>query len=219
MALTFPALLSQFFDLLPIQGAQIDLLENYQIDETGNGEVIAASLGERLWQMTVTIREQEYEQAEDTQSLIRMMRREGASFLAYPIPRNYPKNDKGGTTLGSATPKLHSVLGTMRELRISGLPSGYKLGRGDFISFTYGSNPVRYALHQIVSDTVSADGTGLTPVIEVNPELKLGYVIDSDVKLKKPRFKAVIVPGSVTDYKVAQQWGSQMSFTIRQTKG
>ena len=48
--LTFPLPLDQFFDLLPVETLTFDPSESVEIDETGGGEVLKATLGPDLWQ-------------------------------------------------------------------------------------------------------------------------------------------------------------------------
>ena len=221
MAITFPAALINFFDLLPIQSAEIDLQDSYEAEETGRGEVLTANMGERLWQMNINLRPMGYDEAEEVQALIRMFRREGATFLAHPIPRVFPRNDPNGSIIGSSgtQPILHTVGANMRDVRIGGLPQGYRLGGGDFISWTYGTNPQRYALHQVVGATVLAASNGVTPNLELNPPVRAGFVASQAVTIFRPRMKAMILPGSASPAKMAGLWASGASFTIRQTLG
>ena len=221
MAITFPAGLDVFFSKLPIQSAEPDLQDSYEAEETGRGEIITTEMGERLWQMTVNLRPMEYDEAEEIQALIRMFRRAGATFLAYPIPRMYPRFDPNGSAILSSglQPVLHTVGANMRDIRIGGLPPGYRLAGGDFISWAYGSNPTRNALHQVVGATVSAASNGITPNLEVNPPVRLGYETPQNVAITRPRMKALILPGSASPAKMAGMWATGASFTIRQTLG
>lgn len=69
------------------------------------------------------------------------------------------------------------------------------LSRGDLrrLSFAYG-DPARYALHQIVTATVTANGSGLTPLFEVVPNIRPGAATGLAVVLIRPFCKALILP-------------------------
>jgi hypothetical protein len=81
----------------------------------------------------------------------------------------------------------------MRELRITGLPVGYVLSAGDMLGFQYGSNPVRHALHRIVVGGTASSG-GLTPMLEVVPNLRPGAAAGLTVSLVRPACKARLLP-------------------------
>jgi hypothetical protein len=81
----------------------------------------------------------------------------------------------------------------MRELRVTGLPSGYVLSAGDMLSFQYGASPVRYALHRIVVGGTASSG-GLTPMLEVVPNLRAGAVAGLTISLIRPACKARLLP-------------------------
>ena len=219
MAISFPAGIGNFFGLLPIKSAIPDLPENFEAEETGNGEVLTADRGQRLWEMTVALRNGTYDEIEAAQALIRGFRRPGATFYANPIPRKYPRSDPNGSILGGQVAALHTVAANRREIRLSNLPAGYVLGGGDCLSFNYGSNPVRRAFHQIFLGTYVADAQGLTPLIELSSPIATGFAIGQAVALAVPSFKAVIVPGSTSSATATGQRMDGSSFTIRQTLG
>ena len=61
------------------------------------------------------------------------------------------------------------------------------------LAFQYGSNPVRHALHRIVVGG-TASSTGLSPLLEVVPNLRLGAVAGLTVSLVRPACKARLLP-------------------------
>jgi hypothetical protein len=198
MALSFPLSVAQFMSLLPVAEITFDIPESRTIDETGGGEVLTSSYGTRLWQGEVALGDMEPPEADIALPLLDVLRRDGASFMAYDVSRPAPTLDPGGiwlTTTGGA-PKLHTVDANGRDLRISGLPAWYRLQPRDYLAWSYGSSPTRFALHRVVTAAV-ADATGLTPLFEVSPSIRPGWVVNSDVQLVRPACKALIVPGSV----------------------
>jgi hypothetical protein len=107
-----------------------------------------------------------------------------------------PAGDPDGAFLSSVSPTISSLNANNRELAIGHLPNGFGLKTGDMLSFSYSTNPVRYALHQIVAGSV-AGATGVTGQIEVTPNIRAGASTGAAVTLFRPSCKALLVPGSV----------------------
>lgn len=217
MALTFPLALTDFFAGLPIQTIEPDLDEALDYSETGGGELLTADLGPRLWSASVTLRLGEYGEMENIRAKLDTLRYAGRSLLVHAIPSIGPQADPQGVILGASDVRLAAVAGNNRDVTLSGLPAGYVLKGGDCFSFMYGSNPVRYAMHRIVANAdVVANGSGVA-VVESSSFIRPGYVINSAVKLIKPTFKAVIVPGSVRAGTTGGTKTTGISFMLRQT--
>lgn len=196
MAMTFPLDRTAFFDLLPIQAMTFDCPEQLQQSRTGDGAILTADLGTRLWQGEVQLGPMTRTEAARVRSLLDVLRGAGRSFFVYDAATPAPLQDPDLAFLGTAAPTLHTVGGDGRSLRVTGLPAGYVLSAGDLLSFSYLSAPMRYALHRVVTETV-ADGTGLTPLFEVTPNVRPGASAGAAVTLDRPWCKALLVPGSV----------------------
>jgi hypothetical protein len=180
---------ADFFAGLKIAEVEFDAPAVQQISRTAGGEILQADLGARLWRGRVTLAPAYHDDADEVRALLSYLSQAGRSFLVHPVPRIGPKSDPLGTVLGSNAPTIHTLTGT-RELRVTGLPSAYVLSRGDYLSFTYSSNPTRYALHQIVTGGTASAG-GLTPLMEVTPPIRPGAVTGAAVTLVRPVCKAL----------------------------
>ena len=195
--MALPSLLSraQFIDLMPISEQSHYLPESMELNRTGAGEQLSADLGDRLWQGEITLGRLLRTEAGRPEVLIDLIRQSGRSFLVYDTRRPAPLLDPNGTILGASTPTINTLGGDPRELRIGGLPATYVLSAGDYLSFTYGTSPVRYALHRVVTTTTAV--AGLTPLFEVTPAIRTGALTGAAITLLKAHCKAVIIPGSV----------------------
>ncbi len=207
MALTFPLSLATFFNGLQIGQGAVYLPSAVEQNQSGDGELFTANLGPRLWKGSASILKRVHQQAASAEALLSILRQAGGSFFAADIRQNGPAADPTGAILGASSPVISTLNANTRDIRLSGLPAGYVLSRGDYLSFAYGSSPVRYAYHQIAVGSV-ANGSGVTGDIEVTPNIRPGAVVSTAVVLVRPYFKAQIIPDS---YQPAAGQGVQSS--------
>ncbi len=189
MALSFPLSTAQFFDLLPIRAFRMKPADNRAFSETGGGELIAAGRGQRLWQGEVTLDLDIHAQIAGLDAKLSLLEEAGASFLMYDPRKPFPAADPDGSILSGSSPVIATLNANNRELTISGLPAGYVLTEGDLIGWTYGASPLRYTLHRIVTGG-TANGSGVSPSIEVSPFIPNGVSTGAAVSLIRPPIKA-----------------------------
>jgi hypothetical protein len=219
MAVTFPMSQASFFSKLLIKTLKFDHPENVEMNTTGGGELLRADLAPMLWAGEVKFGNMTRTEAANAQALLDMLRGSGRSFYAYDTRRPAPLFDPTGSTLGAATVTINSLIAGGRELKLQGLPAGYKLSCGDYLAFDYGTTPVRRALHRVFSSSVTAAGTGITPNIEVTPPIRAGAAVGATVTLIKAACKAVIVPNSIDTGTTARSMNDGMSFKFQQSLG
>lgn len=118
-------------------------------------------------------------------------------------------------TIGTAyAPKIRNISTDRRELRLQDLPPNYALSTGDYLSFTYGSDPTRYALHQVVFGNTADTRGRSTDWIEVTPAIRPGAAVGAAVTLYKPRMKAIVTDvGSFGSARSGYNEGITFSFT------
>ena len=216
MALTFPLAAAEFFDTLKVSQMTFDCPEQVQVARTGGGEILPANIGPRLWTGEVSLVHHRFYVAAPVLAMISALREPGASFLAYDLTAPAPQSDPDGVALATVTPLILALPSDARMLSLKGLPSGFVLTAGDYLGFSYGTNPVRRALHRVVSGVV-AGGTGQTAAFEVTPPRRPGAAINAAVSLIKASCKARIVPGSVSSGAAAAGITSGITFKFMQT--
>ncbi len=194
--LTFPLALPDFFGLLPVSKMVLDLPEVLDVQRTKGGTILTSDLGDQLWSGKIDLSVMTHDEVSAVRPLINMLRRGGTSFLVSDLTRPWPRFDADGLIIAAwaGSPQLASVGSSGREVSLTGLPPNYVLSRGDLISWTYGSSPLRYALHELVG-TVQASSAGTTDLVEVNPPVRPGAAAGDPVKLRWPVCKARLVPG------------------------
>lgn len=215
MAKTFPISVADFFGKLPITTITPDLTEAMEMSRSVAGELFTATNGPRLWRTEITLRGGGYQAQERFRAMVDQLRSPGRSLLVPALPRQYPEYDPDGSKLVGYTPKLQAVASNNRDITIKGLPPFYELRYGDCLSFTYSNNPVRYALHRVVSDSV-ANSAGVV-VVEVIDFIRPGYALDANIVLTKPFYKAIMVPSSASLGSSGQQQTAGIGFTVQQT--
>jgi hypothetical protein len=191
--LSYPLSHAQFLGALRVEEVMFQLSHPQEHTRLGDGTVISASLGASLWTGTIRLAQANHPRHAQMEALIALMDQPGATFLCHDPRYLGPANDPTGAIFGSKTVTIHSVASNMRELRITGLPVGYVLSAGDMLGFQYGSSPVRHALHRIVVGGMASSG-GLTPMLEVVPNLRPGAAAGLTVSLVRPACKARLLP-------------------------
>lgn len=218
MVQTFPMALDEFFEGLPIQSFKSDLGEAMEYNQDGSGAILTADMGPRLWKNDIIVRTGNYTTIEQIKARLNLLRYPGRSLFVHAMPFMAPQADPDGSILGASVITLTDVDGSNnRVVTLSGFPVGYELTTGDFMSFSYGSNPIRYAMHQF-AETAVANALGII-TIEVGSFIRPGYVLDSAVTLIKPFYKAVVVPGSTDVGSMGSQFGDGVKFSVVQTLG
>lgn len=191
MALTFPLQLDQFLEGLRVRLSELEPTDNTIVSRTRGGEQLTAEVGNVLWRGSAELTDYYHADADAIRAKLAILRRAGASFFVRPTHRIGPIKDPKGLILGGAAPNLQSVSANNREIRIAGLPAGYVISPGDYLSFAYGTSPVRYAFHHVVTGG-TANASGLTPLIELTPHIRPGSIVGAQISLVRPQFKAVL---------------------------
>jgi hypothetical protein len=208
--------LAEFFSNLPIAQQTFWMPDQLEQNRTGSGEQITADLGDRLWQGDVLLGKMTRGEAGRHEVLIDLLNQAGRAFEIFDSRRPRPLLDPNATVLGASSVTILALGADARELRLTGLPAGYTLSSGDYLSFTYGTSPVRFALHRVVLP-VTANGSGQTPLFEVSPAIQPGAVVAAAVTLNRPRMKAVIKAGSMEPGRTSSTITEGVKFSFIQT--
>lgn len=213
--LNFPLQLSDFWSQLRILSFDMALGGGSQAQNTGGGEVIIAQTGQRLWQGEVQLAPA-YDHGA-IEALLAVLQDPGRSFMMEPHDRPFPLRDPTGAVIAAASPVIATLPSGGRSMTLSGLPAGYVLSPGDYLSFTRGT-PARHELVEVVTGAV-ANGSGVSPEFDVTPGIRPGTTTGTAVRLARPMFRAVIVPGSVKASTTPPGRGPRPgpSFSFRQT--
>lgn len=191
MAITYPYAVATLADRLAIESVTWDIARSDEISGTGNGDVWQAELADPKWTADVKLTINEHDGAKQIAALIRKLHGAQESFFLFDPLSPYPQSDPDGSILGASTVQVHT--GGTNTIRLKGLPAGYVLTLGDKLQIVFSSTQHYFGEF---SETITADGSGVTAAVEVFPHLPSGIAADDAVTLVKPACKGFIVPGS-----------------------
>jgi len=98
-------------------------------------------------------------------------------------------------------------------LTLTGLPVGFVLSPGDYVSFDYNSGTSR-ALHRIVAGGTASGGGSL--LLEVRPAIRSGLVAPQAATVYRSAARMIILPDTYDEHVTAPSFG-QVSFKAIQT--
>lgn len=210
MAITYPLSRSSFIDLLPIQSIVPGNMRKELFSGLGNGNIIAAEYAPYSRLLQFNLRPVIYDDEPEIKGLIESLEGSIGTFYTYFPPKLYPKYDPTGSILGSNTVTIDDIGGDNKSLLLTGLPVGYQLNIGDFLSFDFGT-PAKRAFHRIL-ETATADGSGTTGQFEITPNVYSGTIADIEVTLKIPEMKCRMMPNSYNEGQIQGQHVEGISF-------
>lgn len=193
MAITYPYAVTALADLLRIESVTWDIQRNDELSGVGDGRVWQAEMSDPLWTADVRLAINYHNPLKQVAALIRKLHGAQESFFLFDPTSPYPQADPTGAIIGSSSVQIHSVGSGRSTLRLKGLPAAYILTLGDKMQITFGTTQTYFAE---VSETVTADGSGITAEFAVFPHVPLGVAANDAVNLKKPACKGFIMPGS-----------------------
>lgn len=207
----------------------IDLLEGFpgaatlglsyvqELSPTRGGEQNSADLGPALWELQAQSRELKPNDLRTWKARLASLENGAKTFKGYDrtacYPLAYPRGTWPTGLAFDGIGRLNAVnTDNYKEIKLSGLPNGYVLSEGDYISYAYGS---ARALHQLMATVIVVSG-GISPYVEVRPAIRPGYTLTVDVDLIKPHAVMILIPGSVQAPASLNGRGT-ISFSARQT--
>lgn len=214
MSITFPIdLLSEF------PGWTLSFKIGWQQNQsrTRGGRTIVRDIGPPLWTASYQSRELAPNALSYWRARLDTLENGMNTFIGYDMARCYPIDDPNGTKIAAPVPSLLldfrfdyslalpstpftqtiiEVSTDNKKIKIGGLPTGYVVSTGDYLSYTVASGE-RF-LRRVVAGGV-AGIVNETTFIEVRPHLAFGTLVGQPVTLVKPWVPMMIVPGSISD--------------------
>lgn len=195
MSLSSPRSVAQFFDAIKFSYPKpFAIVPSTDVARRDDGRTLQSASGHSYWRFSATVQENNHTIAMKYQALIQAVYFYGLQIRAYDFRRPYPLLDPTGSIIGANAVKINSIGGDNTSVSLKTLTNAYALSVGDYFEVTVAADGST-SLHQLVEDT-TANGSGVTPVFQVVPDLPAGIAINDAVNLKKPCALFIITPGS-----------------------
>lgn len=194
MAITFPLSVAALADKLKIKSVIFDIKRNDEMSGSGDGRLWQAELAPPLWTAEISLRTDYNDALKQIAAIIRKLNGSQEAFYLYDPISKYPQYDPTGSILSGASPAVLAIAAGRNALSLNFLPANYRITLGDKLCIPYGS-PVKYAFVE-ASETVTANGSGVTGMMEIFPNLPIGLGAGGAVILSKPFCKMILMPGT-----------------------
>jgi hypothetical protein len=200
MTVTYPINLLPGF---PGWTTGFDLRWRQEQSTLASGRVLVKDMGAPLWTLRATTKPLKPNDLDYWRARLTALENGLQQFWAYPMsrcfPQAYPNGSwpTGGAFNGTAT--LAAVNANRKAISLSGLPAGFVLSVGDYVS-------IAGDLHQVMEAATAAGGT--TPQFEVRPHLWPEAGVADLVYVKQPSCLMAIVPGSLSSDASISGWGT-----------
>lgn len=177
-----------------------------------SGRILVKDMGSPLWTLRALTRQLAPNELDYWRARFTALENGEQQFWAFPKSRCYPiAYPNGSWPTGSAfagVASLATINTNRKAVSLSGLPSGFVLSVGDFISITVatGSTP-RSDLHQVMEGATASVG-GATGEFEVRPHIWPDVVVAKPVNLVRPACLMAMVPDSLSSDAALNGWGS-----------
>ncbi|MCX5581320.1 hypothetical protein [Kaistia terrae] len=179
---------------LVISGVTFSIDYGQESSGQAGGQTRVKDLRSPLWRMKADCSTLTLDQLRRVRAIVGALGGSLGSFYAWDPAAQFPAADPDGAILGASNVLISGLGAGAKNLLLKGLPAGYVLTVGDMVSFDYGTSR---ALHQVVTPSVVANGSGVTPEFEIHPPRRQGAAVNNVVSLKRPSAEMRIVAGSL----------------------
>lgn len=192
MALVFPRDLT---DLTRWSAPKLKLEHRQELSRRQGGLTQAKDMGPSLWVAdwaSVPIR---LDDADAVMAQFSSLRGSLRTFYLYPFTRPQPRQTGAqGGALGNVS--VQSIDAGNAALTLQGLPSGFELVEGDYLSITTQVGGREFLR---LNEGRTAGGTGLAVDLGVEPYVRAGVAPGDTVTLVKPLVEMRLDPGTLDD--------------------
>ncbi|MDP0925715.1 hypothetical protein Q0601_00875 [Paracoccus onubensis] len=207
MALSFPYALDFLANCMIGERVPLRLQRNDEMSGSGDGRYWSAELARPLWTASYSLYAKQEAHAREMNAKVWGL--DGMSKTMLWADPNY-RGPASGVTTGLGGVSVSSVRADRGALSLTGLPVGFTVTAGDFLSIAFGT----YVYFGAFVEGGTAGAGGDLGSREVRPFLPMGIQTQA-VELVRPYFKAI-----VTEYQpfasTRWHWGDSASISILQ---
>lgn len=208
MALSFPYALDFLANCLMGPEIPLRLMRFDEKSGSGDGRSWSAQMAPPLWGASYALYAHDAAKAREINAKVYAL--DGmAKTLLWADP--YYKGPASGATAGLGAVTASGIRADRGAIALAGLPSGFVLSAGDYLSIAYASG--RHYFGQFAEGGTASGGT--IAQRELRPYLPMGISNGARIELVRPAFKA-----KVEDFtpfaSFRGRWGTNASITIKQ---
>lgn len=193
MSVTYPIPLATFIQKYKIKTIELDLVHQSELSNQASGGRYFKNLGPSYWVATITTSMLDDNNYEEVLALLRALQVTDGTFLCTNMRRRFPKADPVGSIIGANSVQINSV--ASNQISLKNLTNAYVLNLGDYMSVDYGS-PTEHILFQML-EGITANGSGVTGVFSVAPDVPAAMAANNPVVLKNPVCQMCVIDNSV----------------------
>ena len=209
MTLTFPYGLDFLANCLIGETIPLGLRRFDEMSGSGDGRFWSTQLATPLWGASYALTGHDANKARELNGKINALDGMSKPFL-WADP--YYKGPASGVTDGLDNVTVSAIRADRGAVSLRGLPPGFRLSAGDYISIGYTSGRVYFGQF---AEGANATDEGTVTNREIRPYLPFGVGTGSPVEMIRPRFRAVVT--DFTPFAITRgQVGSGASITILQ---
>lgn len=192
MAITYPRSDLMTAHRLIVQAPGFRLSPLQEISRLRNGEIRAKNFADPIWKASFSTPQLTQDECVEFESILNDLEDGLKPFHAYDERRPYPFRYQNGVFQDNG--QISAISENGRTVTFSGLQPSFQLTRGDKFRLT---SVVGTTLHEI-KETITANGSGATGAVVVQPNIPPAYEGNNPVSFSKPYCLMTIEPGSVS---------------------
>lgn len=191
-------------DRIPLELRRFD-----EMSGSGDGRFWGAQMATPLWGASYALTAHDAAHAREINAKVYALDGVSKPFL-WADP--YYKGPASGVTAGLNNVTISSIRSDRGGISLQGLPAGFRLSAGDYLSITHTGGRVYFGTF---AEGWTATEAGTISNRDLRPYLPFGVGAGSRVELVRPYFRAVVAE-FVPFANVKGRWGDSASITILQ---
>lgn len=172
-----------FAELLPIRSISWTLDEFVNSSGIANGQLLTVERAHPKWRARLELSNMSAEVAREVRARINRVGKQ-RQFYLYPVDSKFPASDPYGFEIAGFSVAVSDIGSTRLALKLAGLPDGYRIQWGDFLSVTTDTNR-RVLLQAGENETAGSDGETINYISTI-PAIRGDVKINDPVSLRAP---------------------------------
>lgn len=171
---------------------RFEIQRRQEFSRTASGELIVRDIGPAVWVATFSTTPMRSDDMQILETRMSQLRGSLIPFEAWDLRRATPRDYPSGSGFGN--PRIADARAGGGQVKLNNMSSGATVRIGDYLEWGLGGG-VR-SLHRSTSN-VTADGSGETPWIDIEPAAPIAPQINRPVDMAPAKCIMRVEPGSL----------------------